>query len=185
MSTIALVADDQNILLSLSKALEAESFRVFTYSEAALALQGFKASPPDLAVLDVKMPRMDGLELLRRLREQSDLPVIFISSKSEEADELHGLRLGADDFIRKPFSQRVLMERIRTVLRRKRSVSPSTTQEGTPGTIAWGDLRIDAGRHTCTWKGALVPLTVTEFAILQALASRPGTVKSRNALMDE
>jgi two-component system, OmpR family, response regulator ChvI len=185
MSTIALVDDDQNILLSLSMALEAESFRVLTYSDGALALQGFKASPPDLAVLDIKMPRMDGLEVLRRLREQSDLPVIFISSRSEETDELHGLRLGADDFIRKPFSQRVLIERIKTVLRRKRSGSVSAPQQETRGTIEWGDLRMDAGRQTCAWKASPVSLTVTEFAILQALASRPGMVKSRSALMDE
>ena len=186
MSTIALVDDDQNILISLSMALEAESFRVLTYSDGVLALQGFKATQPDLAVLDIKMPRMDGIELLRRLREQSDLPVIFLTSKAEETDELQGLRLGADDFIRKPFSQRVLIERIKMLLRRRRSGSGYGPREATPAAqMECGDLRLDAARRTCTWMGIPVPLTVTEFLILQGLASHPGMVKSRGTLMDE
>jgi two-component system response regulator ChvI len=183
MSTIALVDDDQNILLSLSMALEAESFRVLTYSDGIMAFQGFKASQPDLAILDIKMPGMDGMELLRRLREQSDLPVIFLTSQAEETDELQGLRLGADDFIRKPFSQRVLIERIKMLLRRRRSGSGAA--EAAPAAqVEWGNLRLDAARRTCTWMGTPVPLTVTEFLILQGLASRPGMVKSRSALMD-
>jgi two-component system, OmpR family, response regulator ChvI len=166
-------------------ALEAESFRVFTYSDGISALQGFKTRPPDLAVLDIKMPRMDGMELLRRVRETSDLPVIFLTSREEEIDELCGLRLGADDFIRKPFSQRVLIERIRGLLRRGRcGTGPSSGDATGPEPLDHGDLYIDIGRRICRWKGAPVTLTVTEFLILQALVSHPGVVKSRDALMD-
>jgi two-component system response regulator ChvI len=185
MSTIALVDDDQNILTSLSMALEAESFRVLTYADGRLALQGFRASPPDVAVLDIKMPGMDGMELLRRLREQSDLPVIFLTCKEEELEELSGFRLGADDFVRKPFSQRVLIERIKMLLRRSRSGTGASLREATRAApVEWGDLRMDAARRTCTWKGTPFTLTMTEFLILQGLASRPGMVKSRSALMD-
>ena len=185
MSTIALVDDDQNILTSLSMALEAESFRVFTYTDGILALQGFRTSPPDLAVLDIKMPRMDGMELLRRLREHSDLPVIFLTSKEEEMEELCGFRLGADDFIRKPFSQRVLIERIKVLLRRASSGSASSPWEAAlPTSVQSGDLHMDAARRICSWKGTPIALTMTEFLILQALAIRPGMVKSRSALMD-
>jgi two-component system response regulator ChvI len=185
MSTIALVDDDQNILTSLSIAFEAEGFRVLTYSDGALALQGFKANPPDLAVLDIKMPRMDGMELLRRLREQSDLPVIFLSSKAEETDELYGLMLGADDFIRKPFSQRVLLERIKMLLRRKRPGPAPAVAQSPPGAVEWNNLRLDARDRSCTWKDVPVSLTDTEFLMLQGLANSPGIVKSRGSLMDE
>src|SRR5947209_4510529 len=179
MSTVALVDDDQNILVSLSMALEAENFRVLTYSDGASALLGFKASPPDLAVLDIRMPRMDGMELLRRLREQSDLPVIFLTSRAEEADELQGLVLGADDFVRKPFSQRVLIERIKALLRRKLSGSGPELAPQAGGVAGCGNLRVDTGRRACSWKGIPVPLTATEFLVLQGLADRPGIVKSR------
>ena len=118
MPTIALVDDDRNILTSVSIALEAEGYRIMTYTDGASALEGFKTSPPDLAILDIKMPRMDGMELLRRLRQKTDMPVIFLTSKDEEIDELFGLKMGADDFIRKPFSQRLLVERVKAVLRR-------------------------------------------------------------------
>ena len=147
--------------------------------------QLLESDPPDMAILDVKMPRMDGMELLRRLRQRSELPVIFLTSKDEEIDELFGLKMGADDFIRKPFSQRLLVERVKAVLRR------ATLKDGTPPkeidsakVLERGLLRMDPERHTCTWKGEPVTLTVTEFLILQALATRPGVVKSRNALMD-
>ena len=113
MPTIALVDDDRNILTSVSIALEAEGYRIMTYTDGASALEGFKTSPPDLAILDIKMPRMDGMELLRRLRQKTDMPVIFLTSKDEEIDELFGLKMGADDFIRKPFSQRLLVERVK------------------------------------------------------------------------
>ena len=184
MPTIALVDDDRNILTSVSIALEAEGYRTMTYSDGASALDGFKTSPPDLAILDIKMPRMDGMELLRRLRQQSDMPVIFLTSKEEEIDEMFGLKMGADDFIRKPFSQRLLVERVKTLLRRSTSKDGANPREAGAKVLERGQLRMDPERHICTWKSEAVTLTVTEFLILQALASRPGVVKSRNALMD-
>jgi two-component system, OmpR family, response regulator ChvI len=184
MPTIALVDDDRNILTSVSIALEAEGYRIMTYTDGASALEGFKTSPPDLAILDIKMPRMDGMETLRRLRQKFDMPVIFLTSKDEEIDELFGLKMGADDFIRKPFSQRLLVERAKAVLRRASPKDVTVTKEADAKVLERGLLRMDPERHTCTWKSDPVTLTVTEFLILQALASRPGVVKSRNALMD-
>ncbi len=184
MPTIALVDDDRNILASVSIALEAEGYRTMTYTDGVSALDGFKTSPPDLAILDIKMPRMDGMELLRRLRQKSDVPVIFLTSKEEEIDELFGLKMGADDFIRKPFSQRLLVERVKTLLRRSTSKDGANPKEAGPKVLERGQLRMDPERHICTWKSEAVTLTVTEFLILQALASRPGVVKSRDALMD-
>jgi two-component system response regulator ChvI len=192
MPTIALVDDDRNILTSVSIALEAEGYRVQTYTDGASALDGLKSNPPDLAILDIKMPRMDGMELLRRLRQRTELPVIFLTSKDEEIDELFGLKMGADDFIKKPFSQRLLVERVRAVLRRAQPKaqgqdSGAATQakpQDPSKVLERGQLSMDSERHTCTWSGAPVTLTVTEFLILQALAQRPGVVKSRNALMD-
>jgi len=182
MPTIALVDDDRNILTSVSIALEAEGYRIMTYTDGASALDGFRTSPPDLAILDIKMPRMDGMETLRRLRQKSDLPVIFLTSKDEEIDELFGLKMGADDFIRKPFSQRLLLERIRAVLRRADGGGPKA--EGQAERIVRGELVLDPSRHQCTWKGKEVHLTVTEFLLLKSLAERPGHVKNRDQLMD-
>src|ERR1700681_944604 len=184
MTTIALVDDDRNILTSVSMALEVEGYRIMTYSDGDSALEGFKTSPPDLAILDIKMPRMDGMELLRRLRQKADVPVIFLTSKDEEIDELFGLKMGADDFIRKPFSQRLLVERVKSVLRRGTPKDAAAPKEADAKVLERGLLRMDPERHTCTWKNEPVTLTVTEFLILQALASRPGVVKSRNALME-
>ena len=185
MPTIALVDDDRNILTSVSIALEAEGYRIMTYTDGASALEGFKSSPPDLAIFDIKMPRMDGMELLRRVRQKSDVPIIFLTSKDEEIDELFGLKMGADDFIRKPFSQRLLVERVKAVLRRNGTKDGQPVKETDSAKILErGLLRMDPERHTCTWKGDQVVLTVTEFLILHALAQRPGVVKSRNALMD-
>jgi two-component system response regulator ChvI len=184
MPTIALVDDDRNILASVSIALEAEGYRTMTYTDGASALDGFKTSPPDLAILDIKMPRLDGMELLRRLRQKSEMPVIFLTSKEEEVDELFGLKMGADDFIRKPFSQRLLVERVKTLLRRSTSKDGGNPKDAGAKVLERGQLRMDPERHICTWKSEAVTLTVTEFLILQALASRPGVVKSRNALMD-
>jgi two-component system response regulator ChvI len=191
MLTIALVDDDRNILTSVSIALEAEGYKVETYTDGASALDGLLQRPPQLAIFDIKMPRMDGMELLRRLRQKSDLPVIFLTSKDEEIDELFGLKMGADDFITKPFSQRLLVERVKAVLRRvaaREAVANGTTPTK-PGAVQTkslerGQLVMDQERHTCTWKGLPVTLTVTEFLILHALALRPGVVKSRDALMD-
>ena len=184
MPTIALVDDDRNILTSVSIALEGEGYRVQTYTDGASALDGLKTNPPDLAIFDIKMPRMDGMELLRRLRQKSDLPVIFLTSKDEEIDELFGLKMGADDFIHKPFSQRLLVERVKAILRRANPKEAASQKESEARILDRGLLRMDPERHTCTWKGEPVTLTVTEFLILQALAQRPGVVKSRNALMD-
>ena len=194
MPTIALVDDDRNILNSVSIALEAEGYKVETYTDGASALDGLLARPPQLAIFDIKMPRMDGMELLRRLRQKSDMPVIFLTSKDEEIDELFGLKMGADDFITKPFSQRLLVERVRAVLRRASSREAAAAAGGAapkPGTaqqlarsLERGQLVMDQERHTCTWKGEPVTLTVTEFLILHSLAQRPGVVKSRDALMD-
>jgi two-component system response regulator ChvI len=184
MPTIALVDDDHNILASVSIALESEGYRVTTYQDGVSALDGFRTTPPDLAILDIKMPRMDGVETLRRLRQKSDLPVIFLTSKEEQVDELFGLKMGADDFIRKPFSQRLLVERVKAVLRRASAKSRVVPTDPSKEVLERGALRMDPERHTCTWKDAAVELTVTEFLILQALVSRPGIVKSRNALID-
>jgi len=182
--TIALVDDDRNILTSVSMALEAEGFTVRTYTDGAEALRGITGNPVDLAVLDIKMPRMDGMELLERLRRSSKLPVIFLTSKDDEVDELMGLRIGADDYIRKPFSQRLLIERIRTLLRRATLSTDGAAAAGGGEIIARGEMMLDPARHSCTWKGQAVELTVTEFLLLKALAGRPGLVKSRDQLMD-
>ncbi|MGK9053564.1 response regulator transcription factor [Xaviernesmea oryzae] len=190
MQTIALVDDDRNILTSVSIALEAEGYKVETYTDGASALDGLVARPPQLAIFDIKMPRMDGMELLRRLRQKSDLPVIFLTSKDEEIDELFGLKMGADDFITKPFSQRLLVERVKAILRRAGSRdaqvggAKTVPDQQAARTLERGQLLMDQERHTCTWKGEPVTLTVTEFLILHSLAQRPGVVKSRDALMD-
>lgn len=183
--TIALVDDDRNILTSVSIALESEGYRVETYTDGASALDGLMARPPNLAIFDIKMPRMDGMELLRRLRQKSDLPVIFLTSKDDEIDELFGLKMGADDFITKPFSQRLLVERVKAVLRRVAARDGTAKPTGQQAkSLERGQLVMDQERHTCTWKGEPVTLTVTEFLILHSLAQRPGVVKSRDALMD-
>ena len=183
-NTIALVDDDRNILTSVAMALEAEGFTVRSYNDGAEALKGLSTQPADLAILDIKMPRMDGMELLGHLRKDSAMPVIFLTSKDDEVDELMGLRLGADDYIKKPFSQRLLIERIRALLRRQSLGKPEA--EGSPGPdiIQRGELLLDSARHLCTWKAKPVDLTVTEFLLLKALAQRPGHVKNRDQLMD-
>ena len=185
--TIALVDDDRNILTSVSIALQAEGFATRVYSDGEAALKALVDNPPDLAVLDVKMPKMDGMELLRRLREKLDLPVIFLTSKDEEIDEALGLALGADDYVTKPFSQRLLIARIRAILRRaeaRAAPAEDGDREAEIPQILRGRLQMDPARHRVTWDGRDVTLTVTEFMILEALAQRPGVVKSRNQLMD-
>ncbi len=184
MANIALVDDDKNILASVSMLLEQEGYQVRTFSDGAAALTALTATPPDLAILDIKMPRMDGLELLRRLRQNGDLPVIFLTSKDEEIDELMGLNAGADDYVRKPFSQRLLLERVRAVLRRAEGKNAVPAAGDKKEALVRGKLALDPQRHECTWDGKPVRLTVTEFLILQALAQRPGFVKSRDSLMD-
>ena len=184
MPTIALVDDDRNIVTSLRMLLETEGYKIQAYTDGASALDGLSADPPDMAILDIKMPRMDGMELLRRLRQRTEMPVIFLTSKEDEIDELFGLKMGADDFIRKPFSQRLLVERVKAILRRSAPRDPASIVEDTAKVLERGKLKLDPERHTCIWDGKPVTLTVTEFLILQALAQRPGVVKSRDALMD-
>jgi two-component system response regulator ChvI len=183
-STIALVDDERNILASLRIALEAEGFKVRTYGDGASALEALTEEPADLGIFDIKMPKMDGMELLRRMRQQSDMPVIFLTSKDEEIDELFGLKMGADDYIAKPFSQRLVVERVKAVLRRFQPKDGQAPQAEAARIIERGKLKLDPERHTCHWDQKAVTLTVTEFLILQALAQRPGVVKTRDALMD-
>ena len=185
MTRIALVDDDRNILTSVSMTLEAEGFEVETYNDGQSALDNFNRSLPDLGVFDIKMPRMDGMDLLQRLRQKSLMPVIFLTSKDDEIDELMGLRMGADDYVRKPFSQRLLVERIRSILRRQAAIAADVAGVPEDSTkMIRGALTMDPLRHAVDWKGRAVSLTVTEFLLLQALAQRPGFIKSRDQLMD-
>jgi two-component system, OmpR family, response regulator ChvI len=185
MSRIALVDDDRNILTSVSITLESEGFEVETFNDGQSALDAFNRRMPDIAVLDIKMPRMDGMDLLQRLRQKSAMPVIFLTSKDDEIDEVLGLRMGADDYMKKPFSQRLLVERIRALLRRQNALAGGEdTQVEETRVISRGSLTMDPLRHSVTWQGQEVTLTVTEFLLLQALAQRPGFVKSRDQLMD-
>ena len=181
--TIALVDDDRNILTSISMALENEGFKVQTYIDAENALVGISRNPPDLAVIDIKMPRMDGEELLRRLRKKTTIPILFLTSKDEEVDELLGLKLGADDFIKKSggFSMKVLVERIRVQLRKK-----TTNIDDSKNLIKHGKLVLDPAQLECSWDGKNLPekLTTTEFTIVKELAKRPGMIKERGQLMD-
>ncbi|MGQ7828573.1 response regulator [Altererythrobacter sp. Z27] len=188
-TVIALVDDDRNILTTVSIALQSEGFVTRVYSDGETALKALLDNPPDLAVFDIKMPKMDGMELLRKVRAHSELPVIFLTSKDDEADEEAGLELGADDYIAKPFSLRLLTARIRAILRRADAGLPpgsSEAGESQPAatSITRGQLFMDPARHQVTWGGQPVSLTVTEFLILEALAARPGVIKSRNQLMD-
>ena len=178
---LALVDDDQNITTSVTILLEAEGYEVDCYHDGEHALRGLSQRPVDLAILDIKMPRMDGTELLQKLRMKSNLPVIFLTSKDDELDEALGLGMGADDYITKPFSQRLLLARIKAVLRR---IGLEKSEQAGEQTLQQGKLTLDSERHLCSWQGREVKLTVTEFLLLQSLAQRPGHVKSRDQLMD-
>ncbi|PZX16643.1 two-component system response regulator ChvI [Palleronia aestuarii] len=185
MSKIALVDDDRNILTSVSMMLEAEGFEVETYTDGQQAYEAFGRGLPDMAVFDIKMPRMDGMDLLQRVRQKTAMPIILLTSKDDEIDEVLGLRMGADDYVKKPFSQRLLVERIRSLLRRQEVIGGGEVTEAEAElTMRRGALSMDPARHAVTWKGVPVSLTVTEFLLLQALAQRPGFVKSRDQLMD-
>jgi two-component system response regulator ChvI len=186
MARITLVDDDENIVTSVSLALESQGHAVKAYYDGASGLAALENDPPDLAILDVKMPRMDGMEVLRRLRRASDLPVIILTSKDDEIDELLGFNLGADDYMHKPFSQRLLIERVKAVLRRAGGPAGDEDEEDEVASRALkrGRLTLDSARHDCLWNGKPVKLTVTEFLLIQALAQRPGFVKSRDNLMD-
>lgn len=182
---IVLVDDDRNIVTSVSMALQAEGFKVESFNDGEAGLQGILSIQPDLVVLDIKMPRMDGMEVLTRLRDSSSVPVIFLTSKDDEVDQVIGLRMGADDYITKPFSQRLLIERIRALLRRQSLMNaPEPDKAGETEKIIRGSLELDDARHLCTWKGKPVSLTVTEYLLVKALAMRPGHVKNRDQLID-
>lgn len=183
---IALVDDDRNIITSVSMALEAEGYEVCSFHDGQAGFDGIHKEKPDLAVLDIKMPRMDGIELLERLRESSQIPVIFLTSKDDEVDEVLGLRMGADDYISKPFSQRLLIERIKSLLRRQALThsSPVEQKQSEEQIITVGPLRLDEARHLCCWKEQPLNLTVTEYLLIKALALRPGHVKNRDQLID-
>ena len=182
--SIALVDDDRNILASVSIALEADGFDVNTYVDGTDAIRGLAQKPADLAILDIKMPRMDGVELLAKIRETSSIPVIFLTSKDDEIDEVLGLRMGADDYITKPFSQRLLIERVKALIRRRELDENISLEVDSAEILRRGDLMMDASRHRCSWKGVSVNLTVTEFLLLKSLAIRPGHVKNRDQLID-
>ena len=182
--SIALVDDDKNILASVSIALESEGFGVNTYVDGIEAICGFSKIPTDLAIVDIKMPRMDGMELLKKIREKSNMPVIFLTSKDDEIDEVLGLRMGADDYITKPFSQRLLIERVKALLRRRELDGSATMKDKNSKVLRRGDLVMDSGRHQCSWRGDMLNLTVTEFLLLKSLVIRPGQVKSRDQLID-
>jgi two-component system response regulator ChvI len=189
MAKITLVDDDENIVTSVSLALESHGHTVKAYYDGASGLAALENDPPDVAILDVKMPRMDGMEVLRRLRRTSDMPVIILTSKDEEIDEILGFNLGADDYMHKPFSQRLLLERVKAVLRRARPDEEEVGGAAAAGAagskvMKRGKLTLDPARHDSLWDGRPVRLTVTEFLLLQALAQRPGFVKSRDNLMD-
>ena len=185
MARIALVDDDRNILTSVKMTLEGEGFEIDTYSDGQSALEAFYRKQPDIVVLDIKMPRMDGMDLLQKMRPKISSPVIFLTSKDDEIDEVLGLRMGADDYIKKPFSQRLLVARIRALLRRQAQFSDSlVVGEKGRHLLERGALTMDPMRHAVIWKDSEISLTVTEFVLLQALAQRPGFVKSRDQLMD-
>ena len=182
--SIILVDDDRNILTSVSMALEAEGFYVRSFTDGSEALRSLSSKPADLAILDIKMPRMDGMELLSRIRAESAMPAIFLTSKDDEVDQVLGLRMGADDYITKPFSQRLLIERIRSILRRQDLMKESQEKDQSTDVLTRGDLSLDSDKHLCRWKDKDLTLTVTEFLILKSLVMRPGHVKTRDQLMD-
>ena len=182
MTHICLIDDDQNILASLSLALKSEGYIISTFSDGLSGLNSLKEDDYDIAILDIKMPRLDGLEVLQKLRQTSNLPVIFLTSKDEEVDQLLGLKMGADDYITKPFSQKLLIERVKAILRRSKDVLTSNDKE-TSNIIKRGKLSLNMNRYECFWDDVAIKLTVTEFLLLESLASRPGYVKSRDQLM--
>ena len=182
MVKICLIDDDQNILASLSLALKSEKFEVETFSDGIAGLEALKDNNFDIAILDIKMPRLDGLEVLQKLRNSSDIPVIFLTSKDDEIDQLLGLKMGADDYITKPFSQKLLIERVKVILKRT-SFSSKENEVNSDSLIERGNLLLNMDRHECHWKEERIKLTVTEFLLLESLVNRPGYVKNRDQLM--
>ncbi len=182
MVKICLIDDDQNILASLSLALKSEKFDVETYSDGISGLEALEKDNFDIAILDIKMPRLDGLEVLQKLRNSSDIPVIFLTSKDDEIDQLLGLKMGADDYITKPFSQKLLIERVKVILKRT-AISNNKNIGKNDSLIERGNLLLNMDRHECHWKNERIKLTVTEFLLLESLVNRPGYVKNRDQLM--
>ena len=185
--SITLVDDDQNITSSLKMTLEAEGFDVAVYHDGEAGFEALQKDPPHVAVLDIKMPRMDGLELLQKLRSQDyNQPIIMLTSKDDEVDELMGFRLWADDYITKPFSQKLLIARLRALIKRHELSSSNSAEKKTdlPEKIERGDLVLDDSRHLCAWQGRPLNLTVTEYLLLKTLVAHPGHVKTRDQLMD-
>ena len=183
MVKICLIDDDQNILASLSLALKSEKFDVETYSDGISGLEALKSNNFDIAILDIKMPRLDGLEVLQKLRNSSDIPVIFLTSKDDEIDQLLGLKMGADDYITKPFSQKLLIERVKVILKRTAFSLENENHVKSDSLVERGDLLLNMDRHECHWKNNRIKLTVTEFLLLENLVNRPGYVKNRDQLM--
>ena len=183
MVKICLIDDDQNILASLSLALKSEKFDVETYSDGISGLEALKSNNFDIAILDIKMPRLDGLEVLQKLRNSSDIPVIFLTSKDDEIDQLLGLKMGADDYITKPFSQKLLIERVKVILKRTTFSLENENHVKSDSLVERGDLLLNMDRHECHWKNKRIKLTVTEFLLLENLVNRPGYVKNRDQLM--
>lgn len=181
---IALVDDDQNITTSVSMALRAEGFGVSVYNDGLEGLEGIHTKQPDLAILDIKMPKMDGIELIKELRKSYQFPIIFLTSKDDEIDEIVGLRMGADDYVTKPFSQRLLLERINVLLRRGQLQQTSMPDTLSDNVIVYGDLKLDNDKHICSWKGQRISLTVSEYLLLKTLVERPEHIKSREQLID-
>jgi two-component system response regulator ChvI len=184
MPTIAIIDNNRGVLALLNDLFEAEGFHVLLYINGMQAFEAFESRLPDVVISEIKLPTMDGFELLRRLRHKSDVPLIFLTGRADEADEIIGLRLGADGFVRKPFSHRLLVERVKTVLRRYPWGAAAALRKADQTAIERGHLWMDKERYICTWKGLNVDLTKAEFRLLEALAIRPGTVKSRDALME-
>lgn len=183
--TVAIVEDEQNIRENVSFALKREGYQVESYADGLAAWEAFESSLPDLVILDIIMPRMDGLELCRRMRTLSEtIPIVFLTSRDEEFDRVLGLELGADDYLCKPFSMRELVARVKVLFRRLSLLNGRAAAEEEE-LLTIGDLVLDLRRYTARWGERTVPLTVTEFMMLHALVRRPGHVKTRQQLMEQ
>ena len=183
-NNVFLIDDDKNILTSVSILLETEGFNVKTFSDGESGLKAILKNSPDVAIVDIKMPRLDGIELLKKLRKTSQLPVIFLTSKDTEIDELLGLKIGADDYITKPFSQKILIERIRILIKRGQiENSIEKNKLDNKNSLKIGNIFLDTEKYMCKWKNKSVNLTVTEFLLIKSLVTNIGAVKSRDQLI--
>ncbi len=182
-NNIFLIDDDKNILTSVSMLLESEGYKVKTFSDGESGLKAILENHPDIAVVDIKMPRLDGIELLKKLRKTSDMPIIFLTSKVTEFDELLGLKIGADDYITKPFSQKILIERIRILIKRDELKNIKNNKIDDKNSLRVGNIFLDTEKYMCKWKNKTVNLTVTEFLLIKSLVENTGVVKSRDQLI--